>query len=166
MSDRLVRLDMIISVVEVTAGLTRRAILADRRDSDHVRARFAIYWLAKQLTLFSLPEIGDRLGRDHSSVHHGISRCEELRAADPDFRATTDAMLLILQAADRAGHIRIAAATDPIAAARRVLARPEREAVRVSTAEIIAMARELVALHGPDDEPTPSPISKELEDAA
>ncbi len=166
MSDRLVRVDMIIAVVEAATGLPRRVILSDRRDAEHAHARFAICWLARQLTLLSLVEIGAQLHRDHSSVHYGIERCDELRAAYAGFRAATDAMLAILQVADRAGHIRIAAATDPIAAARRVLAWPEREAVRVSTAEIIAMARELVALHGPDDEPTPSPFSKELEDAA
>jgi hypothetical protein len=59
--------------------------------------------------------------------------------------------------------LRLAEAADPVAAARRVLAAPEREAVRVSTFEIIAMSR-LIVEHADGD--TSQPSTEETEHAA
>ena len=40
-------------------------------------------YLAKALTLRSLPEIGRRFGgRDHTTIMHGVKRIEELMATD------------------------------------------------------------------------------------
>ena len=40
-------------------------------------------FLAKQLTNRSLPEIGRRFGRDHTTVMHAVRRIEELKDTDP-----------------------------------------------------------------------------------
>jgi hypothetical protein len=63
------------------------------------RARQVLYWL-----LYQRPEerTGDRysfsgvaamLGRDHSTVHHGVNQVEAKRAFDPAFRALTDDLM-------------------------------------------------------------------------
>ncbi len=148
MSERLISLDMIIVAVEAATGLTRREILSDRKMEELADARFAIWWLASKLTLLTTVEIGRQTNRDHSTVVHGIRRADELRAGDRGFCIATDAVLDTLLALERTRQIALAATVDPIAVATRIAARPEREAVRVSTEDIIAMARELIALHG------------------
>ncbi|MGO4735948.1 helix-turn-helix domain-containing protein [Bosea sp. 2KB_26] len=164
MSDRHVTFDMILGAVSATTGYSLLELRSDRRGSDLTQARFAAWWLASKLTALSLPIIG-RLtgGRDPGTVASGMQRAEELRSQVPEFRLALDTMLGTLRTLQRADLLRFAAMLDPVAVARRVLAAPEREAVRVSTYEIIAMSQALVALHGDDDHLTPSPLSKELE---
>jgi len=161
-----VSLGQIIAAVEVASGLTRREILSDRRAPELIAARFTLFWLASKLTTLSTIRIGDATRRDPSTVWHAIQRAEEERARDPEFRAATDALFTTLLELERAGHLNLAAAVDPIATARRVLARPEREAVRVSTAEIIALCRVVVDAADQGDvpppfEPSPNPESKD-----
>lgn len=159
MNERLVTLGMIVAAVETATGLIRREILSERRNPEVAHARFTIWWLATKLTVHSLPEIGEATNRDHSTVLLGVKRAEELRAADLHYRAATDTLLTALLALEHAGVVRLANAADPIFAARRIMSSPAREAVRVSTAEIIAMSQLLVALHGSTDAPMPSPLS-------
>lgn len=142
MSARHVTLDVIIEAVCATAGLTRWDIVSDRRSGELNRARFTVYWLATKLTELSSGAVGRLLGgRDHTTVLHGLQRAQELRASDPMFRHALDALLVTLTAMQRAGLLRLAASADPVATARRVLASPDREAVRVPIAEIIALCR-------------------------
>jgi hypothetical protein len=142
MSERHVTVDMIVEAVCASTGLARRDILSDRRADELAIARCTVFWLAGQLTELSLAAIGRIIGdRDHSTVFSGRRRANELRAADPDYRAATDALLHTLVALQRLGLLRIAEAADPFATACRVLASPEREAVRVGVGEIIALCR-------------------------
>jgi len=153
MSDRHVTVDMIVEAVCATTGCSRLDIVSDRRAGDLAAARYAVFWLACKLTTLSATAVGRLIGdRDHTTVLVGLRRAEELRAADPVFRAATDALLHALFAVERVGVLRLAEAADPIATARRVLAAPEREAVRVGVAEIIALCRFVAA----SVEPAPS----------
>lgn len=64
-------------------GVSRNDILSARRTAQVVRPRQVGYYLAKVLTLKSLPEIGRRFGgRDHSSVLSGARKIERLRKTD------------------------------------------------------------------------------------
>jgi hypothetical protein len=168
MSERHVTFDIIVQAVGAVVGLTRHEIMAeDGRQGDRATARFVAWWLGQKLTTLGPSALGRLSGhRDHSAVIHGCGRVEELRARRPAFREQTDALLGTLMALERAGMLRFAATIDPVATARRVLAAPEREAVRVSTYDIVAMSRLVVATFGESDEPTPSPLSKEIENAA
>lgn len=47
-------------------------LLSQRRTAKIVRPRQVAYYLCKKLTIKSLPEIGRRFGRDHTSVLHGV----------------------------------------------------------------------------------------------
>lgn len=148
MSERHVTVDMIVEAVCASSGLARLDVLGDRRADDLAMARYTVFWLACQLTDLSLGAIGRVVGdRDHTSVLVGRRRADERRAAEPDYRAATDALRHTLLALQRAGILRIAETVDPLATARRVLAAPEREAVRVGVAEIIALCR-FVVDHG------------------
>lgn len=163
MSERHVTFDMIVQAVGAVAGVNRHEIMAIRRTTDErAHLRFACWWLADKMTELSLSNLG-RLsgGRDHTTVMHGLRRAEELRASSESFRLSTDALLGTLLALERAGLLRFAVTIDPLATARRVLAAPEREAVRVSIYEIVAMSRLIV--EQADGEP-PQPSNQETAD--
>lgn len=147
MSERHVTFDMIVQAVGAVAGVTRHEIMVAGRSGadERVHLRYACWWLASKMTSLGPSTVG-RLsgGRDHTMVIHGLRRAEELRASSESFRLSTDALLGTLQALERAGLLRFAVTIDALATARRVLAAPEREAVRVSTYEIVAMSRLIV----------------------
>jgi hypothetical protein len=161
MSERNVTFDMICRAVCAVTGLTRAEMMAPQRSTAAVRARFTAWWLATKLTTLSQAAMGRMsAGREHTSVIAGVARAEELRATDPEFRMATDALLATLHALEAEGMLRLAEKADPIAAARRVLAAPEREAVRVSVTEIVAMSRLIV--EQADGEPS-QPSTEETE---
>lgn len=142
MSERHVTIDMIIEAVCATTGLARHEILSDRRTAELATARYTVFWLANKLTDLSSGAMARLVGdRDHTTVLLARRRAEELRATDPAYRVATDALLNTLTALQRAGVLRLAETADPLATARRVLAAPEREAVRVGVAEIVALCR-------------------------
>lgn len=59
-----------------------------RRSREVARPRQVAMYLAKQLTVRSLPEIGRRFGnRDHTTVIHAIRQIEHLRKVDSDLDA-------------------------------------------------------------------------------
>lgn len=74
---------------ETGVGLVR--IIGASKDAPSVRARLAVYWLARHLTAASSTVIGRSLGgRDHSTVLSGIRRAEAMRQDDPAFARLTD----------------------------------------------------------------------------
>ncbi len=165
MIERHVTFDMIVQAVGAVAGVTRHEIMASGRTTDErAHLRYACWWLADKMTELGLTTLGRLSGdRDHSTIVHGLRRAEELRATSESFRLSTDALLGTLMALERAGLLRFAATIDPLATARRVLAAPEREAVRVSTYEIVAMSRLIV--EQADGDPS-QPSNQETVDAA
>lgn len=164
MTDRNITLDMIIESVCSTTGFARLDIVSDRRSAELAAARYSVFWLACKLTTLSATTVGRLVGdRDHTTVLVGLRRAEELRASDPAFRTATNALLHTLLALERVGILRLAESADPLTTARRVLAAPEREAVRVGVSEIIALCR-FVVDHGAPP-PTLSPLT-ENSDAA
>jgi chromosomal replication initiator protein len=51
-------------------------------------------WLAKQLTVRSLPDIGRRFGgRDHTTVLHAVRRIEELKQTDAQLAGDLEALV-------------------------------------------------------------------------
>jgi len=64
-------------------GVTLIDMLSGRRSAWIARPRQVAYFLCKELTLHSLPQIGRRFGgRDHSSVHHGMTKIKYLCPRD------------------------------------------------------------------------------------
>ncbi len=60
-------------------------LLSKRRSRSVARPRQVAMALAKDLTNYSLPEIGESLGgRDHTTVLHACRKIKELEAIDRD----------------------------------------------------------------------------------
>lgn len=60
-----------------------REMKSARRYREVARPRQVAMYLARRLTMHSLPEIGRYFGgRDHTTVMHGIRRIEDLLATD------------------------------------------------------------------------------------
>lgn len=67
----------IIKEVSELTGVSVAEIKSNRRSKHIVRARFLIWWRARQETFYSLPEIGRRTGgKDHTTVLHGVRKFE------------------------------------------------------------------------------------------
>jgi len=70
-------------VVARQYNVSRADLLSSRRTANVVRPRQVAMYLAKLLTLRSLPEIGRRFGgRDHTTVLHAVRKIENLVTTD------------------------------------------------------------------------------------
>jgi chromosomal replication initiator protein len=78
-----VKIEDIQKLVASHYNVSRADILSSRRTANVVRPRQIAMYLAKLLTLRSLPEIGRRFGgRDHTTVLHAVRKIEELAGRD------------------------------------------------------------------------------------
>ncbi|WP_428029162.1 chromosomal replication initiator protein DnaA [Ancylobacter sp.] len=78
-----VRVDDILRVVAKHYNVSRADILSQRRTANVVKPRQVAMYLAKMLTLRSLPEIGRRFGgRDHTTVLHAVRKIDGLVGTD------------------------------------------------------------------------------------
>jgi chromosomal replication initiator protein len=78
-----VKIEDIQKLVASHYNVSRADILSSRRTANVVRPRQIAMYLAKMLTLRSLPEIGRRFGgRDHTTVLHAVRKIEELAGRD------------------------------------------------------------------------------------
>jgi chromosomal replication initiator protein len=88
-----VKIEDIQKLVASHYSVTRADILSSRRTAVVVKPRQIAMYLAKTLTLRSLPEIGRRFGgRDHTTVLHAVRKIEGLSHAD---RALNDELELL-----------------------------------------------------------------------
>ena len=79
-----VKIEDIQRVVARQYNVSRSDLLSSRRTANVVRPRQVAMYLAKTLTLRSLPEIGRRFGgRDHTTVLHAVRKIENLVGNDP-----------------------------------------------------------------------------------
>ena len=77
-----VKIEDIQKLVASHYSVTRADILSSRRTAIVVKPRQVAMYLAKALTLRSLPEIGRRFGgRDHTTVLHAVRKIEGLCSA-------------------------------------------------------------------------------------
>jgi chromosomal replication initiator protein len=78
-----VKIEEIQRVVARQYNVSRADLLSSRRTANVVRPRQVAMYLAKTLTLRSLPEIGRRFGgRDHTTVLHAVRKIENLVNSD------------------------------------------------------------------------------------
>lgn len=88
-----VRVDDILRVVAKHYNVTRADILSQRRTANVVKPRQVAMYLAKTLTLRSLPEIGRRFGgRDHTTVLHAVRKIEGLVGSDRSLADEVEAL--------------------------------------------------------------------------
>lgn len=67
-------------------GISQAILKSDRRSRKIARARFAGYWLAREITTASFALIGRMMQRDHTTILHGCTRADYLMEQDAEFR--------------------------------------------------------------------------------
>jgi chromosomal replication initiator protein len=93
-----VRIEDIQRVVARQYNVSRADLLSSRRTANVVRPRQVAMYLAKILTLRSLPEIGRRFGgRDHTTVLHAVRKIENLAGNDSAFADEIETLKRLLQ---------------------------------------------------------------------
>jgi len=93
-----VKIEDIQRLVANHYNVSRADILSSRRTATVVRPRQIAMYLAKLLTLRSLPEIGRRFGgRDHTTVLHAVRKIDGLVARDTSLAGEIDHLKRMLQ---------------------------------------------------------------------
>jgi chromosomal replication initiator protein len=93
-----VRIEDIQRIVARQYNVSRSDLLSSRRTANVVRPRQIAMYLAKTLTLRSLPEIGRRFGgRDHTTVLHAVRKIEGLIGSDNSLAAEIESLKSQLQ---------------------------------------------------------------------
>jgi chromosomal replication initiator protein len=93
-----VRIEDIQRVVARQYNVSRADLLSSRRTANVVRPRQVAMYLAKVLTLRSLPEIGRRFGgRDHTTVLHAVRKIENLAGNDSTLADEIETLKRLLQ---------------------------------------------------------------------
>ena len=84
-------------------NLSTNNFLSKRRQNGIVKVRQVAMHLACQMTDCSLPEIGRRFRRDHTTVMHANRKYMALVANDPEIKAEIDELMEIIEAS--IGHL-------------------------------------------------------------
>jgi chromosomal replication initiator protein len=93
-----VKIEDIQKLVASHYSVSRADILSSRRTAAVVKPRQVAMFLAKMLTLRSLPEIGRRFGgRDHTTVLHAVRKIEALMQIDTILREELELLKRMLQ---------------------------------------------------------------------
>ena len=93
-----VKIEDIQRVVARQYNVSRSDLLSSRRTANVVRPRQVAMYLAKTLTLRSLPEIGRRFGgRDHTTVLHAVRKIEGLVGNDMALAEEIEILKRLLQ---------------------------------------------------------------------
>lgn len=93
-----VKIEDIQKLVATHFNVSRADILSSRRSASVVKPRQIAMYLAKILTLRSLPEIGRRFGgRDHTTVLHAVRKIEGAVEADVSLREDVELLKRMLQ---------------------------------------------------------------------
>lgn len=88
-----VKFDDIKKAVSLRFGVSLETLDGHSLPAAHTAPRQIAMYLGRELTMLSMPNIGQRLGgRDHTTISHGARRVRERVAADPAFAAMIDDM--------------------------------------------------------------------------
>lgn len=83
-------LSLVAAIMRAAAeefGVTVTDMRSMRRPANVVLARQVAAYLARELTTHSMPDLGRRLGRDHSTIHHSVHKIGALVRVDPELAA-------------------------------------------------------------------------------
>ena len=96
---RRIKIEDIQRVVSKHYNVSKQDLLSSRRTRSIVWPRQIAMYLAKSLTLRSLPEIGRRFGgRDHTTVLHAVRKVEELLSSDEVLTQEIEVLKRMLEA--------------------------------------------------------------------
>ena len=96
--DKRTTIDEIQKKVAEHFNISVKEMQSSRRARTVARPRQIAMYLAKQLTSRSLPEIGRKFDRDHTTVMHAVRKVEELIMEDPTLAENVDSLRRALEA--------------------------------------------------------------------
>jgi chromosomal replication initiation ATPase DnaA len=88
----------VIRVVGFAYSVSVEEFRAGGRTKTMAECRMVAYWMLRSTTKLSTKELGRAVGRDHTSVIVGSTRCEQRRQEDPGFAAFTDELRVAVEA--------------------------------------------------------------------
>lgn len=88
-----------LEIVAEWFDISIKDILGPRRTRNLVNARSVVAFILRNYTSMSLPEIGEFLDRDHSSVIAAVKRIDTLVAKEVSWRVDVDEMVRAVQTA-------------------------------------------------------------------
>jgi len=98
-SSKLFKVSSICSAVCRVMDIEPIAFKGDRRDKYLVTARHIAYYLCREHTMNSYPDIAYQVNRDHTTVMYGAKKvARRLAHGDADIRLVCDAVLSLLRA--------------------------------------------------------------------
>lgn len=93
-----ITLEAVMQAVALKFRVSVTGLLSHRRGHGITVPRHIAMWLGRELTLRSLPEIGNFMGkRDHSTICYGVHKIERLRHEDPELQAKLDHLISVLR---------------------------------------------------------------------
>jgi chromosomal replication initiator protein len=96
--ERRITIDEIQKKVAEHFNIKLGEMTSDRRARAVARPRQVAMYLAKQLTMRSLPQIGRKFGgRDHTTVMHAVRKIDELMRTDPSLAEDVELLRRMLQ---------------------------------------------------------------------
>lgn len=95
--DRKTTIDEIQKKVSEHFNISVKELQSSRRARTVARPRQIAMYLAKQLTSRSLPEIGRKFDRDHTTVMHAVRKVEELIVEDQSLAESVDILRRALE---------------------------------------------------------------------
>lgn len=96
--DKKITIDDIQKKVAEYFSISVKEMQSSRRARNVARPRQIAMYLAKQLTSRSLPEIGRKFDRDHTTVMHAVRKVEELLGLDSSMAEVLDNLRRTLEA--------------------------------------------------------------------
>jgi Bacterial dnaA protein helix-turn-helix len=107
------RLLLILRAVARDYAVDPEEILSPNRKERFVQARQAAWLLLRKRTRLSLPQIGARFGRDHSTVLHGVRKMEAQMRSNPLLRERLAAIEAHLDRPNASGEQKAFQGTTP-----------------------------------------------------
>jgi chromosomal replication initiator protein len=89
-------LKLILEAVALETPITIPEILGRGRDRPRAQARWMVFTLLRQQLGYSYPRIAQMMGRDHTTVLHGVENLERHLEAYPYLRQQWEAVQLRL----------------------------------------------------------------------
>ncbi|MBN9528251.1 MAG: hypothetical protein J0H82_18730 [Alphaproteobacteria bacterium] len=124
----------LVELVAVRHQVSAASLLGRPRDAKLVRARWELVWLATRLTGESVTSVARRMGRDHTTLLHGLDRLRHRLRTNRDYAAD------LAQFEEEVGDALLLPPVDfgPVTKARRRLAAQAAAATTVMLDRIIA----------------------------
>lgn len=82
----------VLKAVSIYTGIPIGSLISQRRTKKLVRARWSAFFIARNMSQASYPQIGKAFRKDHTTVLYGCDQMDELVKSDIDLKAHIAAM--------------------------------------------------------------------------